>query len=549
MSTWKHSPRTRGFHPETDALEDRQLLSAVVSGMDSKGDAWTLRLMGPGQISVVKQPDSSGSPGSLDSATDINTITIAGTNPLTSKLVGVVTKVGAGSDGRVFFQTMTQLHGVSEQQSSTGYGILAINMPNFWLANTTTQATAATTTPTVPEIKIPDGVDTFRFGGVDTTANQLPATSTTTSDTTNVILGLPSYGGSRIIIDKAVSSTQFFTTPASGTTPASTATLQHGVDFVVSGRLSLFQANSIVGDAADPPGQFLPSGSTQTAQTGGTTIFDGTAGTQPFFPDATFQGSVSGQIGNLRVGGNATNFTTIVNDATGSGSARISNFSIGGQTDNVMLIAPNGSRNLSFGEGMDTVQIASHVINSLRANGGAINSTVQVDRSAGRVQFGGDVVNSTILSGYVQNYGTITSDVIGSTNSFGQTTPPTAIPTPVSAQPDGGMSVLVAGSVQNSVFAASTEPFNNVFGSPNELFLTAGHIKAKVEGTIDNSTATPSSPNQAFYAKHTTLLSGPVVPPNVPTEPYARTPPTLTPGIKSLDAPIVGVSTPKGPAS
>ncbi len=147
MSTRKHSPRTRGYRPETDALEERQLLSAVVSGMDSEGDTWTLRLIGPGQISVVKQPGPNGQPGTLDSATDIQSITIGGTNPLTSRLVGTVTKVGAGSDGRVFFQDMTELSGQSQSQAALGYGLLAIDMPNFWLANTTTQATAEASTP------------------------------------------------------------------------------------------------------------------------------------------------------------------------------------------------------------------------------------------------------------------------------------------------------------------------------------------------------------------------------------------------------------------
>ncbi len=36
---------------------------------------------------------------------------------------------------------------------------------------------------------------------------------------------------------------------------------------------------------------------------------------------------------------------------------RISNFSIGGETNNVMLIAANGARNIYFGKGMDNVEI------------------------------------------------------------------------------------------------------------------------------------------------------------------------------------------------
>src|SRR5437660_6876756 len=109
MSTRKHSPRTRAFRPEADNLEDRQLLSAVVTGTDSKGDAWTLRLIGPGSINVLKQPTTAGGqPAALTSATDISTITIAGTDPTKSRLVGTVVK-GANSDGKVFFQTMNEL--------------------------------------------------------------------------------------------------------------------------------------------------------------------------------------------------------------------------------------------------------------------------------------------------------------------------------------------------------------------------------------------------------------------------------------------------------
>ena len=76
MSTRKHSPRARGFRPESTPLEGRQLLSGFVSGMDSKGDSWTFQMTGPGQVLVVKQPDSSGNPAPLNSLTDIATITI-----------------------------------------------------------------------------------------------------------------------------------------------------------------------------------------------------------------------------------------------------------------------------------------------------------------------------------------------------------------------------------------------------------------------------------------------------------------------------------------
>lgn len=539
MSTRKHSQRNRGFRPETDALETRQLLSAVVSGKDANGDSWTLRMLGPGQISVLKQNDLNGKPGTLDSLTDIQTITIGGTNPATSKLIGVVTSKGANSDGRVFFQNFNQLPARSLEFGTGGFGILSIDMPQFWLGNTTPLAQSTVTTPTAAQISIPDGTDTLRFGGVDTTHLRPPATSTTTSDVDQVTLGLPLYGGTRVVIDRAISSTQTFTTPASGTTPASTNTLQHGVTFAVAGRLDLFQANSIDGDAANPPGQFIPTTNTTTTRTaGGTVVFSGTAGNTQFLPSGSIKGQVTGQIGDVRIGGNATNFSTLVIDSTGSGNDRISNFSIGGETTNVLLIAPNGSRNVVFGKGMDTVQIASHVINTLQANRGALNSTVQVDRTISRINLGGDVVGTKILSGYQQNFTNIYDTVLGVSNSpFGGGTP-NPIPAPIAAQPAGGMTVLVAGDVVNSVFAASTQPVNQVFGDPNQLELTGGRISAKVEGKINNSTLTPLAPNQAFYAQSVKLFSGPVVPPNVPEAPYVHNQaPSHLPGISDISRP------------
>jgi hypothetical protein len=552
MSTRNHSPRSRGFRPEANTLEGRQLLSAVVSGMDSKGDAWTLRLLGPGTLNVVKQPDASGNPAALDSATDIHTITIGGTNPLTSRVVGTVTPA-AGSDGRVFFQRLTQIPSSSEQFSGSGLGLVSIDMPNFWLGNTT--PSTSTATHEAPRIEIPDGVDTLRFGGVDTTFNQQPATSTTTSDVDTVTLGLPLFGGTRIIIDRAVSSSQSFTSSTSGT--PTTTVLQHGVFFTTGGRLQLFQANGIDGDAANPPGQFLSTPSQTNTAIGGTYVVSTEAGDTPFFTtnEATgvlsFHGAVTGAIGTVRVGGNATNLTTIVRDPTQSGEAKISNFFIGGETNNVILSAPNGARDIFFGRGMDNTTILTHVINELQANRGALNSNVYSDRTISRVDFGGDVVNTNVISGVNQNFTNIFEAIAGvGTSVLSPVVPPTPPPVPSNAESFGGMTVHVAGDVTNSVFAASVEPFTPaatstnatptpLFGDPNQLVLSGGHITAKVEGTISNGTATPSTPNQAFFAQHVSLLSGPVVPPHVPQAPYAGNGlPANLPGI--LPTPLPG---------
>jgi hypothetical protein len=546
MATRNHSQRSRGFRPEADVLEDRQLLSALVSGTDAQGDTWTLRLVGPGTVSVVKQADpTTGQPAALDSATDIESITIGGTNPLTSRLIGVVHKgSNPDSDGRVFFQTMNGLPSFSQQYAGGGLGLLSIDMPDFWLGNTT--PTDSTTPPASPSIELPDGVDTFRFGGVDTTYNQGPASSASNTMAT-VRLGLPLFGGTRIIINKSISSTQ---TAPSATGGAPTV-FQHGVAFDVAGRLQLFQANAIEGDAANPPAVFgnIP-GVTNASGAGGTIVFSGTAGTTTFFAGSEAKGPVTGAIGDVRVGGNATNLLTVVNDATSSGNAKLSNFSVGGETSNVLLIAPNGARNLYFGKGMDTAEVYTHVINQLQANRGAINTNVYVDRTISRINFGGDVVNSLILSGVNQDFNTIFSAISGATTGT-----PSAPPKPLNATPFGGMTVHVAGDVNESVFAASVQPFtdasgNTLYGDPNQVVLTGGEIKAKVEGIIDNTSATPSTPSQAFFAQHVNLVGGPVVPPNVPEAPYPGNGlPAHLPGIHQGTQVRSNTSTARNPAA
>ena len=377
-------------------------------------------------------------------------------------------------------------------------------------------------------------MDTLRFGGVDRTHNLPAATATTQSDTATVELGLPMFGGTRIVIDKSISGSQQAPPSTGSTTPR---TVQQGVTFAVSGRLELFQANEVVGNAATPPGQFSNENPAASG-TGGTFVASTVAGNTGFFTTSSagvIKGGVGGAIGFVRVGGNATNFTVIAEDPTGQSIDRVSDFSVGGETNNVLLIAPAGANNVVFGKGMDTVEIRAHVINTLKANRGAINSNVAVDRQIGLVDIGGDVVNSRVLSGYVQNFNTVVRDVLGLSNSvFGGGTP-TAPPLPDNAQPFGGMTVHVAGDITNSVFAASTQPFNGVFGGPNELVLPSGHINAKVEGSVNNAIATPDSPLNAFYAQKVKLNRAPVAPPAVPEPPYDHPSKTFLPGVHTAN--------------
>jgi hypothetical protein len=574
MATRKPSPRIRALRPAAEDLESRQLLAAMVSGTDVDGDTWTLRLMGPGSLTVVKQNGADGTPAPLNSRTEINSITVAGTNPLESRLVGIVTQA-PGGDGKVFFNNFTELENHSEHLQTIGLGLLGINMPHFWLGNT---FPSGTTTTTPPAIVIPDGVGTIKFGGVDTTHNQVnPPPSTATSDHYDVALGLPTFGGTNIIIDKSISSSQQVPSTSGGTP----TTIQHAVNFSVLGRLDLFQANEIDGDPLHPPGQFsdIVTGATGI---GGTNLLSTTNGVQALAALAaelagvsSSLGAVTGQIGNVRIGGNATNFTPVVQDATGVSGAKINNFSVGGETNNVLVVAPNGMKNAAFGAGMDTTTIAANVIMTLQANRGAISSNVYSDRTISQVRFGGDVVNTNILTGVSQNFGTILNNVLGIPTSAFASPAPTPVPVPASAQIGGGMTALVGGNITDSVFAASVQPFNSaapgspftpVYGDPHDIVLPTGHIAAKVTGTISNLTATPSKPDTAFYANQVHLNKGPVIPPNVPQPPYSTKRPIHAPGLHNTPLRIHqlrglqttytptklfsgGVPTPRGPLS
>ncbi len=472
MSKPSRRQRARALKPAAEGLEDRRLLSGVVSGVDPQGDIWQLSLIGPGALRVTKQPDASGNPAPLNSLTPISTITVAGTNPLQSKLVGKIIKFGPNSTGQVFFQNFNEQGSGSEQRLGPD-GILSVNMPNFWLANTS--ANPATNGGTTQGgINIPDGVNSLRFGGVDTTS----LSTLNTSSNLVINLGIPQYHGTSIILNKVI-------TTAEPAPSGSTQPLQQGVIFNVTGRLNLFEANQIEGNASIPSGPFQNGGGTLVAS-------------NPLVAGGATQ--VIGAIGAIKVGGNATNFSTQVD-------GNLNTYYVGGETNNVALLSVGGSRDVYFGRGMDNTNISAHVIENLQANRGAVNSRVVSSRQIGRVLMGGDVINTQILSGYKQGLATVFQN-----QAQGQT--PTA-------RISGGITALVAGNVISSYFAASVQPSSNgTFGGTDNMLLPTGQIKAKVEGTIDNSSVSTTSPNTAFLAKQVILKQGPIFPPNVPSPPF-----------------------------
>jgi hypothetical protein len=458
-----------------DALEERKVLSQVVQGVDIDGDEWFLRLVGPGSIRVINQPDAGGNGVPLGTPALISSIEIAGTAPLTSRLVGEVKKA-AGGDGRVYFQDMFQFGGNSLTDDSNN-GLYGIDIPDFWLGITTTGTTAQTAS-----IQINDGVNTLRFGGADFTVSPgggLPApASNSVADSAVIQLGIPSYLGTSIFVDKFVTDTK------AGTTAGTL--IQDSVTVEVIGRINAFQANEIGGTATQPATGFIGGGGTVVKSSG------------EYLGEA-IQTSIVGAIGEVMVRGNATNF------AAQSGTS-IRRLNIGGETRNVFALATSGVRYAQFGLGMDNVTIHTHTMSRLEANRGAVGSEVKVNRQLGYFRTGGDVIDTVVQSGLAQDL----------TSEFRQQRVTNTNPT---ADLGGAIHALIGGSIVDSIFAASFEPFDSEFDSPDAIALTAGKIEAKVTGTIDNSTVTPLAPTKAFYAKSVQQSRGPVTPPQAPSTP------------------------------
>jgi hypothetical protein len=550
-----------------ECLETRQLLSlaldqptSVVRGTDPQGDQWVLKLYGPGTLHVVDTNGDSFTKVASALTGLIDTITIAGSITSETRVVGVVYPA-PGSAGQVYFQNLVvtptgELGKIDEGQVSNfrlvQNGIEAIDMPNFWMGHTeTTKPSAASlihsSAMSAGEIQIPQGVNVLRFGGVNpdfTPAGGTPLNQTGQSNEFQINLGLPLIGGTSIIVNQVISDAEANST--SGGAP-----FQDYATFLVTGRLNLFQANDIQGNttAALLPTQLVNSTPTAAAPGGTYLVSQG--------------GPATGQIGNVRIGGSATNFTTFVTEdpinaaaAEGQLDAKISNYYIGGETNNVLLVAPSGSRNISFGLGMDNVTINSLAISSLRVNRDATNSNVTVERSIGNLLIGGDVTDTNVNVGMAQSLFTFansppTTLFASGTGVFYGDPPPTVASPEVNpltdnvepfAQNGGTLMARIAGNVTNSVFSASVDPSpagSNVieFGPGVSLVLQRGVINAKVEGTIDNSTndlVSGSLPgNKAFFASVAHVKHGPVIPPVVPYQPTVA-PTTYTAGQDAL---------------
>ncbi|WP_165228044.1 hypothetical protein [Aquisphaera insulae] len=550
-------------------------VSATVSGVDTKGDRWTLTLYGPGTLNVVDTSGTAFTKANASKARDIGVITVSGTVTSESRLIGKVTP-GSGSDGRVFFQQLNVMASgaygkldstrlSSDRDVSAQNGIAAVNIPDFWLGNTS--GTKPTFNSPIHSgafvaggIDATEGINVLRFGGIDTTYTPTGGTALNTTSQANefiVNIGTPIASGVSIILNKVITDAQ--TTAPTGTATTGTVN-QQSATFLVTGRLNLFQANEIDGNTTNAtstlpsavPSQFLVNPAAPTPTTtaaGGTYVI-------------SQGGAVTGQIGKVKVFGNATNFTTfaLVGDVFSSAvdatlDPKVSNFFIGGETNNVALIAPGGSRNVSFGRGMDNVLINTQFIQNLHANRGGVNSFVTVSRQIGNMVLGGDLINSFVQSGYSQTLATYASTPAGTFTAgggiFNGVRPPnitdrlqsslSGVFAP-SAHGGGAIHGRIAGNVLDSVISTSVDPdpsgrnepgtFQTItskffpFGAPENVVLPRGTINLKVEGTVDNSGLQSSgivSPdvaaNSAFFAASVKVDKGPVVPPNVDQSP------------------------------
>ncbi len=266
-------------------------------------------------MNVVDQNGNAFTKATKFTPDSIDTITVGGANSSETKLVGTVTPAPDGNSN-VYFQNLVvtptgelgklDIGQVANQRIQQN-GISSIDMPDFYMAHTETAKPSSASSihsgaMSAGIIDISGGVNTLRFGGVNvdyTPAGGTPLNQTAQSNEFQINLGLPITTGTSIIVNNV-------TTDAEANSTSTSAPFQDMVSFVAAGRLNLFQANTINGNTTSglAPSQFAGTTPSTGLSPGGTYVIS----------DASAAGT--GQIGDVRVGGNATNFTTLVDEFT-----------------------------------------------------------------------------------------------------------------------------------------------------------------------------------------------------------------------------------------
>src|SRR6185312_13804526 len=274
--------RSARLLPRAEGLEARQLLTkqpmglpvagpnekptAQVSGTEPNGVHWTLKLYGPGTLNVVDSNGNAFTKATKDTPDYINTITVGGAVTTKTRLVGTTVPAPNG-DATVHFENLVVpstgelsnvFQGVIDFKQQQ-VGIAAIDMPNFYMAHTDPAKPSGASplhsgAQLAGEMNIPGGVINLRFGGVDadfTPTGGTPLNQTGQSNEFAIDLGLPIVLGTSVIVNTVTSDAQANTTSGQ---PA----FQDMVTFLVNGRLNLFQADNIKGNAASGlvPSQF-----------------------------------------------------------------------------------------------------------------------------------------------------------------------------------------------------------------------------------------------------------------------------------------------------
>ena len=199
-------------------------------------------------------------------------------------------------------------------------------------------------------------------------------------------------------------------------------------------------------------------------------------------------GVTTGQIGDIRIGGNVTNFTAFAPDGyfripplpvdpvTGP---QVSNFFIGGQTQNVILVALLVAKQRVFRARHGQRLHQHRVIQNLQANRGAVGSAVTVKRNIGNMVMGGDVINTVIQLGYDQNLSAV-ANTPPAGGVFNGEAPPTIINrisnaafnqatfSPL-AHGGGAIHGRIAGNVTNSIISVSVDPNPSGIDNPGQF--------------------------------------------------------------------------------
>ena len=296
--------------------------------------------------------------------------------------------------------------------------------------------------------------------------------------------------------------------------------------FEVAGRIDLFEANEIDGNTTYAPAS--------QSFTGGTILGS--------FADPL--SGITGEIGFVRIGGNATNFSVTTNNTdlerlTCTSAARPTTSTISPPAARVTSTSARVRR---------TSTILTHSIENLYANRDAnLNSTiVTTSEPPDRRQHGlrrRCVQHDDPLRLQSRNLATAASTEVADAIPGRPAGPPTsprrhhASDGPcrrATAQANGMITAFIAGNVTNSVFAASDstdladprrldQPESSA--SPATRSCPLGGSSRRVEGAIDNSTATPNIAQARRSTPKT--VSSPTARSSRPTSSKSRSMPTI----------------------